>query len=94
MKRLIATLVLCVTLMGAAVAVDPNEPIGSFYESMSCEEVTELYGESARLFRLAESRLEHVKTTKSKFFWLRLLQFTASIHDPLLIRQGQVCKRA
>jgi hypothetical protein len=89
-----AIMVLCVALTGAAYIADPNRPLTSFYEGMSCEEATELYDEAALLFRIAGSRLESVKTGKSKFFWIQMRQFMMSLHDPLLVRQGQVCKKA
>lgn len=80
--------------MGTVIVVDPNKPLTSFYEKMTCEEVTELYDEAGSLYRLSGERLDVVKSGAAKFFWIYIRQLTLSLHDPLLIRQGQVCKAA
>lgn len=92
MKKLIALVILCACLMGAVV--DPNKPLTSFYEKMTCEEVTELYYEAGSLYQLSGERLDVVKSGAAKLFWIHIRQLTLSLHNPLLIRKSQVCKEA
>lgn len=92
MKKLIALVLLCGMLIGTVV--DPNRPLTSFYEKLTCEEVTELYDEAGGLYQLSGERLDVVKSGAAKLFWIHIRQLTLSLRDPLLIRQGQVCKEA
>ena len=91
MKKFIVLILLSLMIVGAKI--DPNETLEPFFKKLSCEEAIELYIEAGGLHILAEERLKAVSTGAAKTFWLSIKNVTRDFHNPLLIRQGQVCKK-
>lgn len=94
MKKLIAIVLLCACLIGTAIAADPNAPLPSMLENMTCVEVIELYDEAGALYQVSGERMYAARSKPVKQFWGYIRQLTLSLHQPLLEARSQKCKAA
>jgi hypothetical protein len=88
---LISTLI----IVACAAKVDPiPEAERSKWDHLTCEQVTELYGEMGILYVVSSNRLKKVKGDFSRKLWMELKLLSLYNHDSLLLARAHKCRQA